>query len=359
MSKSICSLCGAPFALKSNRGRPRVKCYECSPDQRRRTIQPERQVGCKQCGDVVTGNGSRKYCSDRCKSKAKAFREGIKCSICGELMYAGKATSKDSPAHNTCRRSVGNGHGTTTSYHYGCRCAECRRAVAVRNKAYAHRRREMDGVAPSTRYRRKARGVPVESQFCSVCGDELKMSKHLEGVNPACKPCRQKTPAWLINGLPGPRQRRARARLAKAAAGRPSTGRVFTQGACNWCGEQFMSSGGSFFCSQGCRTSYRYSNSGSLSFKISPLERQAIYERDGWVCQLCNRPVDPDLGHREPWSASLDHVVPQSLMLVPDHSAQNLRLSHRLCNSYRRDTEISAEEMRALTEDRWSLALAG
>lgn len=354
MSKSICSLCGAPFALKSNRGRPRVKCYECSPDQRRRTIQPERQVECKQCGDVVTGNGNRKYCSDRCKSKAKAFREGIKCSICGELMYVGKSTSKDKPAHNACRRSVNGGHGMT-GYRRGCRCDECRSAVADAMREYNAKRKMRDGISATTRWKRERKGYSDELLACALCGGRL-YRVPANGERGYHKDCRQKVPTWLVKGRQGPRQRRARARLAKAAAGRPSTGRVFTQGACNWCGEVFMSSGGSFFCSRDCRLAQRRHNSGGLSFTISPVERQAIYERDGWVCQLCNRPVDPNLGHRELWAASLDHVVPQSLMLVPDHSAQNLRLSHRLCNSYRRDTEISAEEMRALTGDRWALA---
>jgi 5-methylcytosine-specific restriction endonuclease McrA len=74
---------------------------------------------------------------------------------------------------------------------------------------------------------------------------------------------------------------------------------------------------------------------------ISKSARLAIYERDGWVCQLCNKPVDPALdGMRDRMAATLDHVECVSWTLVPDHSADNLRLAHRACNSSRRNREL-------------------
>lgn len=38
-----------------------------------------------------------------------------------------------------------------------------------------------------------------------------------------------------------------------------------------------------------------------------------IFDRDGWVCQLCLEPIDPSLKHPDRWSASLDHKIPLSL----------------------------------------------
>ena len=61
--------------------------------------------------------------------------------------------------------------------------------------------------------------------------------------------------------------------------------------------------------------------------------RLAIYERDGWVCQLCGGPVDAALSPNDRMGATLDHVVPQSVRV--DHSSANLRLAHRACNSAR------------------------
>ena len=62
--------------------------------------------------------------------------------------------------------------------------------------------------------------------------------------------------------------------------------------------------------------------------------RRAIYERDGWVCQLCEAPVDPGAtAHAE--RASLDHIVPQSR--GGSHDPSNLRMAHVGCNARRRD----------------------
>ena len=62
----------------------------------------------------------------------------------------------------------------------------------------------------------------------------------------------------------------------------------------------------------------------------------AIYERDGWLCQLCGEPVDIDADlQRDDAAPSLDHIIPRSLQTVPDHSDDNLRLAHRGCNARR------------------------
>lgn len=66
---------------------------------------------------------------------------------------------------------------------------------------------------------------------------------------------------------------------------------------------------------------------------ITKDRRRALYERDNWTCQLCGEPVDPSTyGARYP---TLDHIEPQSLALIPDHSDRNLRTAHLSCNSKR------------------------
>lgn len=59
-----------------------------------------------------------------------------------------------------------------------------------------------------------------------------------------------------------------------------------------------------------------------------PVDREAIFERDNWVCGICGKPVDRA-------DASLDHIVP--LSLGGTHEPGNLRLAHLLCNSRRGD----------------------
>jgi 5-methylcytosine-specific restriction endonuclease McrA len=70
---------------------------------------------------------------------------------------------------------------------------------------------------------------------------------------------------------------------------------------------------------------------------IAPKVRRSIYDRDNWTCQLCKEPIDRDAHWNDNYAPSLDHIIPQSHMLIPDHSPSNLRTSHRVCNSLRGD----------------------
>lgn len=112
---------------------------------------------------------------------------------------------------------------------------------------------------------------------------------------------------------------------------------VLIAGPCAWCRGGFVARAAigaepSLYCSRGCA-----SNANRRRFKIPPQVRAAIYERDRWICQLCNEPVDPNLPASHRWAATLDHIECQSWVLVPDNSPRNLRLAHRMCNSLRGD----------------------
>lgn len=70
-------------------------------------------------------------------------------------------------------------------------------------------------------------------------------------------------------------------------------------------------------------------------YHLTEADRIAIYERDCWTCQLCREPVEKDEHFNHPLAPTLDHIEPQSLALIPDHSPANLRLAHRICNARR------------------------
>lgn len=59
-------------------------------------------------------------------------------------------------------------------------------------------------------------------------------------------------------------------------------------------------------------------------------EYREVFDRDGWICQLCDEPVDPQLRHPDPMSVSLDHIVP--LALSGPHSRSNSQTAHLVCN---------------------------
>lgn len=72
--------------------------------------------------------------------------------------------------------------------------------------------------------------------------------------------------------------------------------------------------------------------------RIETVSRTAVYERDGWTCQLCGDPVNPDRKWPDQMCPSLDHITP--LSAGGDHTMDNVRLAHWLCNSLRGVDEI-------------------
>jgi len=67
-----------------------------------------------------------------------------------------------------------------------------------------------------------------------------------------------------------------------------------------------------------------------LGIEAENVKVREVFERDGWVCGICQLPVDPELSYPDPESASLDHVVP--LSKGGKHTRANSRCSHLSCN---------------------------
>lgn len=65
--------------------------------------------------------------------------------------------------------------------------------------------------------------------------------------------------------------------------------------------------------------------------------RLAVFERDGWVCQICMEPIDRDAEPKSAWAPSVDHIVCRAWTGEPDHSMENLRAAHIWCNAVRSD----------------------
>lgn len=55
-----------------------------------------------------------------------------------------------------------------------------------------------------------------------------------------------------------------------------------------------------------------------------------VFERDGWTCYLCGKPIDPKADRRKKWGAQIEHVVPISRGGVDGE--ENVRAAHRRCN---------------------------
>jgi hypothetical protein len=83
------------------------------------------------------------------------------------------------------------------------------------------------------------------------------------------------------------------------------------------------------------------------SSKISGeiISREAVFERDHWICGLCGLGIDSQLSWPDPWSATLDHIVP--LTRGGAHRLSNVQAAHARCN-------ISKGNRRGLNEEIFS-----
>ena len=195
-------------------------------------------IFCAECGiNFQPKSGHQKYCSDRCRYRAKDRGRTVTCAACGDPMQRGGKHKPGISVHMRCPRQGAREEHGSYGYHRGCRCGVCTAAKAARSAAFNERYRAENGESYSTAWRRAFR------------------EEH--GYWPQ-------------------------------------------------------------------RTDF-----------ISGKDRKAIYERDGWICQLCGDLTDPTLDHNSDLYPSLDHIIPRSRQLVPDHSAGNLRTAHRICNSKR------------------------
>ena len=67
-----------------------------------------------------------------------------------------------------------------------------------------------------------------------------------------------------------------------------------------------------------------------LCLPYEVFEDPEIFERDQWICGLCDGPVDKTLRWPDPQSPSLDHILP--LSRGGHHARENCQLAHLRCN---------------------------
>ncbi len=68
-----------------------------------------------------------------------------------------------------------------------------------------------------------------------------------------------------------------------------------------------------------------------------------IFERDGWICQICGRKVSLRFRFPHPLSKSLDHIVP--IAHGGSHIRKNVRLVHLRCN-LKKNASTLADQLR-------------
>jgi len=72
-----------------------------------------------------------------------------------------------------------------------------------------------------------------------------------------------------------------------------------------------------------------------LNATVGKVDYKRILERDGYICHICNQPIDPNAKKKSSTALAFDHVVPlQPRVGEPqgDHSEENIKPSHIACN---------------------------
>lgn len=86
--------------------------------------------------------------------------------------------------------------------------------------------------------------------------------------------------------------------------------------------------------------------------------RQDIYERDGWVCQLCKLPIDRTVSPQHPMAATIDHMMPVSW--GGSHTHRNVWTTHRSCNSEKSDRWADFPDIgRVMRDSAWTIDANG
>lgn len=291
-----CSVCASPMAKgRDSKTDGTQMCIPC------RRAQPKIVRSCVDCGTEYKWS-SQTRCS-QCRverAKQRAMAAGRVCDEC------------DKPAFNA--------------------------GLCATHRSYKHREQHGRIYSPAERHRSKiAYHEKSLTKVCGFCGGRFATKE------PRVKTCS----THCMNGLRFGWSNSKEIELFRPVSGPRKTwsghvvasrsGLPLVAGPCNWCGESFVFYANSKWCSKKCGRSASWSRryESSSKFQPSPRQRDFIRERDNWTCQLCKEPVPRDAKPGSYLYPTLDHIVPQSVHLVPDHSDGNLRLAHMICNARR------------------------
>lgn len=134
--------------------------------------------------------------------------------------------------------------------------------------------------------------------------------------------------------------RQAERRLAAAARG-PKRGKaVYVGGTCRRCGAAFvvmLTNSSPEYCSRECSRSDEKARrrAAKRDAFVAPVRRFEIFERDGWRCRICAKPVRRDVVVPDPLAPVLDHIVPLAAGRDAGgvHAPHNVQTAHFMCNS--------------------------
>ena len=339
-----CAHCGTPLPPREpGPGRPRIYCSDtCRASQKRETearrrTRPRRL--CDHCSQEYQPRRSeQRYCSATCRGEASRTRERYTrtCAACGAVFES------TTPQAKYCSRDCQIIHRIETAA-TGCAVDGCLNKHRARGLCATHYNQRFQ---PE---RHRTSQVP-----CTVCGTPVEKVSRGDR-RPVCSlDCRYYL-TWGEHKSERDARLEAERRSHMQLVGPvrfnkttepptttiPSTMTRLISTQCRDCGTWFIDYAAgknrrpAVTCSDTCARRWARHR---RKFWVPYRTRLWIYRRDNWTCQLCQQPVTQDYDPNDMWSASLDHIIPQSH--GGTHDPSNLRLAHRYCNAIRSDARL-------------------
>jgi 5-methylcytosine-specific restriction endonuclease McrA len=219
---------------------------------------------------------------------------------------------------------------------------------------------------------------PKPPAFCTHCGIQFKPSRHSRGLFCSYK-CRGSNESLICNEVHGikrlhhlnqiaPAKReeslmRKAARKDKLEQAREVRRLMRAMRPCKQCGKPVGNKHGRIIgqhCSEACHLIQKRQARKSMTEKSIEARRadrkrrkaiqrgasngiavspKAIFNRDGWKCQICTRPTPEKLrGTYKPNAPELDHIVP--LSKGGPHTPSNIQTACRACNAEKSDKRV-------------------
>lgn len=246
-------------------------------------------IECEQCGKIFQhANKRRRFCSIQCsneRTKGKQFRTTTHiCENCGK-----EYRPKQADRTRFCSR-------------------EC--AFEWKTKQSQEKKQSEEKARIEAWPRCKQCGKPVKEYRHCFCSDEC-------------------------------RKQNARDKALEYGKKKHITIKV----KCLECGVEFERGYGNkkrLFCSDKCNLKHnkqdhrRRARARKYTDQIEQFHAKEIFDRDKWICQICNKPIKRDTKYSHPLSATIDHIVP--LSKGGTHERGNVQCAHRVCNSRKSDS---------------------